>query len=770
MAKKNQRNNPNPEKINQQFEKAKEQLNDEDLNHINNSTSGQTVSLEELWKKSQIFETAMQKLETTKQEIERHKTELETKIQEMEQQKENLAQETQNLNQKQEQLQQLEAELTQKAATLNQKERDLYKRELNAEAGFIAESQAAFAPLEKQRQALREEHDRSHQRIAEERKALEEKNLRQQSELEHETVRKQQELEADFNQLKEERKKIKRQQRDLQLERELLEDEKHLLEEKIEQKVAVQVQNLEVKLQVLNQRLETENKLRNQFQECLVKKAEADRRFGQKTPEQVLEELQDLRQTKEKLEQQLAASPNPGIVDKLKELESQQENWENERSRLTTQLQELKRSNTYNRIAVTELETLRDEKESLEASNNRLKNAIGDLKEDFNQAFEQSQDKSPFPDCFRMDSDTTLQARRSLFEDILNLQKFAKDLRYRIAVSPRENDKKLYYSERDIRVFLGGLAMSRLHLLQGISGTGKTSLAVAFAKAVDGQSKLIEVQAGWRDRQDLLGYFNAFEKKFYESEFLQALYEAQCPAYQDRIYVIVLDEMNLSRPEQYFADFLSKLEQETPSIALTSVPDRPNPQLFENGKTLKIPSNIWFIGTANQDETTLEFADKTYDRAHVMELQRHPDHFDVPTMEFRDPVSYTALMKAFKQAQMQHSSEAKNAYEFLNVVLADTLEKQFKVGWGNRLERQMKDFVPVVVAAGGTTGEAVDHILATKILRKVRDRYDTLANHIRQLKEDILNNWSALDAKTQPEQSLAILDAEIHRLEPGGEN
>ena len=106
--------------------------------------------------------------------------------------------------------------------------------------------------------------------------------------------------------------------------------------------------------------------------------------------------------------------------------------------------------------------------------------------------------------------------------------------------------------------------MSRLHLLQGISGTGKTSLPLAFARALGAGAALIEVQAGWRDRQDLIGHFNAFERRFYESEFLQALYRAQCPRYSGLVNIVVLDEMNLSHPEQYFADLLSAMEEPDP--------------------------------------------------------------------------------------------------------------------------------------------------------------------------------------------------------------
>jgi 5-methylcytosine-specific restriction endonuclease McrBC GTP-binding regulatory subunit McrB len=100
------------------------------------------------------------------------------------------------------------------------------------------------------------------------------------------------------------------------------------------------------------------------------------------------------------------------------------------------------------------------------------------------------------------------------------------------------------------------------------------------------------------------------------------LYEAQRPEFRVQIYIIILDEMNLSRPEQYFADFLSKLEQDAPELILNTDLERPSPQLFKKNDTLIIPPNVWFVGTANQDETTLEFADKTYDRAHVMELER----------------------------------------------------------------------------------------------------------------------------------------------------
>ncbi len=194
--------------------------------------------------------------------------------------------------------------------------------------------------------------------------------------------------------------------------------------------------------------------------------------------------------------------------------------------------------------------------------------------------------------------------------------------------------------------------MSNLHLLQGVSGIGKTSLPLAFAKALNLQCEVIEVQAGWRDRQDLFGHYNTFERKFYESKFLIALYQAQLPTYADRPYFIVLDEMNLSRPEQYFADILSALER-TDGEPIELVPKalgRPARKLV-GGRSIHVPTNVWFIGTANHDESTVDFADKTYNRAYVLELPETRPWIDGKAPAQVDPLSLNDLREAFQRAR-----------------------------------------------------------------------------------------------------------------------
>ncbi|MDD6250495.1 MAG: AAA family ATPase, partial [Bacillales bacterium] len=116
---------------------------------------------------------------------------------------------------------------------------------------------------------------------------------------------------------------------------------------------------------------------------------------------------------------------------------------------------------------------------------------------------------------------------------------------------------KLYYDIEDIRRFIGALAVTKLIVLQGMSGTGKTSLAYAFGEFLQNTTTIIPIQPMWKERTDLVGYYNEFTKKFNETPLLNKMYQAN---YTDDIYITVLDEMNIARIEYYFAEFLSLLE------------------------------------------------------------------------------------------------------------------------------------------------------------------------------------------------------------------
>src|SRR5690554_3236454 len=212
---------------------------------------------------------------------------------------------------------------------------------------------------------------------------------------------------------------------------------------------------------------------------------------------------------------------------------------------------------------------------------------------------------------------------------------------------------KLYYDIKDIRRFIGGLAVTHIMILQGMSGTGKTSLAYAFGEYLDNSSVVVPIQPMWKERTDLIGYYNEFTRKFNETTLLQKLYEANS---NDNIYITVLDEMNIARVEYYFAEFLSLLEiPNHKKRYLDVVSDKwdNDPKLLKNGQIL-LPTNMWFVGTANNDDSTFAISDKVYDRAMVINLDRKAKPF-VAESTFGRRISATKFRELIKKAQKEYA-------------------------------------------------------------------------------------------------------------------
>ncbi|MGE3274950.1 MAG: McrB family protein [Vicinamibacterales bacterium] len=196
-------------------------------------------------------------------------------------------------------------------------------------------------------------------------------------------------------------------------------------------------------------------------------------------------------------------------------------------------------------------------------------------------------------------------------------------------------------------------------ILTGLSGAGKTLLAREYAKALtpaeaDPHLLTFPVQPGWYDPGALLGYVNPLRADSYvTTPFLDFLLEAS--ANPGRPSIVVLDEMNLSHPEQYMAPLLSAMETGE-AIPLHSEDD-----VFDGiPRALPYPSNLVIIGTVNMDETTHGLSDKVLDRAFVLEFwQVNLD--DYPRWETRkiskadeDSVRkmLTALVNALQPARL----------------------------------------------------------------------------------------------------------------------
>ena len=116
---------------------------------------------------------------------------------------------------------------------------------------------------------------------------------------------------------------------------------------------------------------------------------------------------------------------------------------------------------------------------------------------------------------------------------------------YFIIEYARNSRLHLSYTREDIATFVAGLGASKLSILQGMSGTGKTSLPKIFAEAIFANCDIVEVESSWKDKNELLGYYNEFSMKYTPKKFTLALYKA---ALNPEIFTfILLDEINLSR-------------------------------------------------------------------------------------------------------------------------------------------------------------------------------------------------------------------------------
>ena len=735
-----------------------------------------------------LLKAQQRRTAAAEEELRKKESALEERLREVDQEKKTLDALEAELAKKDDDLVGREARLKEREVELLGRQEDIVRRELDADAGFSQRNRDALSKLEAEGGELREQFSRHRRQIEDERStfadelrtrradlAQELSTLLQKVEAEAEAARSaldaelaeaRTQLEKDRAAVDAEAKHVRKEGRDVELDRELLAEDRAAFEDKVAKRAAHEIETKEGESRALKEQLTAARSERDRLAQLFAEREEADRRFGAETPEQVMGRLRTLEEERDRLRKALGGRPSAEAAQRLEELERQKELWEADRLQLCADLGEARQETARKRIAVTELESLRDEKRSLESANALLHEANRQLRAEVDALVQGVEGKSPFPSCSAMDTNSELQSTRPTTDSIRNLAEFACAIQHRMAWGPKTN-KELYYSAEDVRSFLGGLAMSRLHLLQGISGTGKTSLPLAFARAIGAGGALVEVQAGWRDRQDLIGHFNTFERRFYESEFLQAMYRASVPCYRDTPFIIVLDEMNLSHPEQYFADLLSALEQDQQRqrlVLMTAAVD-PAPRLLtEGGTKLPIPPNVWFVGTANHDETTRDFADKTYDRAHVMELPRNRETFQRQEFQPQNPVSLGALTQAFEAAVEAHQLEAAKAYKFLQANLGEGLGRRFRVGWGNRLERQMSRYVPVVVSAGGSVGEATDHILATKLLRKIRDRHDNRPEDLVALRDQIQAEWCQLDKTAEPIRSLSLLRQELHRL------
>ncbi|MGT2430368.1 AAA family ATPase [Cupriavidus basilensis] len=537
--------------------------------------------------------------------------------------------------------------LSAKDATLTQRERDIELRELDARRGFTQQNQKALrdlkndiAQLETRRAGIAAEIE---QRLTQSQEQFLKESDATRSRL-AERAERLATQEAVVTALEDELAARKLQMDSQKRTREEMES---MLRKRLESEFETERAERDRAIDKLRQKNEVLSRELEGARDELDGYADLADVLGSRAPSDLLRDMEDLKHANSTLRRKVSELETHATLDEIGTVRDERDRALEELDRLRIEVEGYRQRAHTVKMAALERERAADELYVMQRKNQAMKMHLDELETRIGKLTDSRQSATTFPELARMDAEPEFQTERPV-DKVRDLKAFTDELRIRLAcVQP---DNPLFFRTEDLQLFVGGLAMSQLHVFQGISGTGKTSLAKAFAKVVGGECQDIAVQAGWRDRSDLLGHYNTFERRFAEKECLQALYRAATPSARDRLNIVLLDEMNLSRPEQYFADFLSALEKEGDDRLIRLVETSPPnaPRELRGGREIALPENLWFIGTANQDETTNELADKTHDRAFVLELPRHEDRFELTQPLHPKAISFASLDKAFR--------------------------------------------------------------------------------------------------------------------------
>lgn len=585
--------------------------------------------------------------------------------------------------------------------------------------------------------------------------------------------------------------KLDSDRQDFEFEKEALDDEKAYVQrrkERYDSSSPAKVEELEVELKdekskygMLIEKYEALSKRLEETQVLLdTVKTEIESSNGGKkiiSITEIIAEMQEFRDKYERLAAVYEKYPDDASISALEEKAQRAEKLERENSALEQERNRYREEAVAARNASKELEAVRQEVEATNALNEHLLEELKKHKESL-----ESRTGDTCPSLSKVDTETeesdfvadiNRRVQRMSLESLRDIVSHVKNY-----AGSRNKDKRLYYTDNDIRAFLAGMAVSRLIILQGMSGTGKSSLPRIFSEAISGFNRLIPVGSSWRDRNELLGYYNDFNKKFNAKSFTIELYRSAKKRCKEIPTFIVLDEMNLARIEYYFSDFLAilqepdhdkwlielvasdmrtlpmelpeevkqKMRKDDPTVfaiwekiersrqgdSKSEASDEENEMLTSylaqlgrltgakdliDGRKIRVTDNIWFVGTANQDESTFEISDKVYDRAQVVSLNRKGVSEGQYANAEQKYISVTDLIKLFDGAinAYKKKDEVEARLEELDAVLMD----KFDISFGNRIVTQTVDFAAVFTAAGGSMEDALDYQISTKILRKV---------------------------------------------------
>lgn len=295
----------------------------------------------------------------------------------------------------------------------------------------------------------------------------------------------------------------------------------------------------------------------------------------------------------------------------------------------------------------------------------------------------------------------------------------------------------LQLNEGTIIRFISSLLTKPFVILTGLSGSGKTKLAQAFAMWIcenENQYCIVPVGADWINREPLLGFPNSLDDTKYvkpDNGVLDLIMEASKQENQTKPYFLILDEMNLSHVERYFADFLSVMEsQDKKGILLHSDNSRKDSKNVDILNSIKLPANLFIVGTVNIDETTYMFSPKVLDRANVIEFRvthnEMNDFFEanevirLDTLKAQGATMASSFISLATDKDLQLDTEMKKEITGTLLKFFDELKK-LGAEFGYRSASEILRFGAIVgsLETGWEAKQIIDSAIMQKLLPKL---------------------------------------------------
>lgn len=292
----------------------------------------------------------------------------------------------------------------------------------------------------------------------------------------------------------------------------------------------------------------------------------------------------------------------------------------------------------------------------------------------------------------------------------------------------------LYYDTKDLYNFHTAMKTGSLVILAGMSGTGKSKLVQCYANAVKlnkDQMLFVPVRPFWQDDADVIGYLDTLHNVYRPGDSGVMNILARANEYGEDLHIVCFDEMNLARVEHYFSQFLSVLELEENKRILRLYNEEFSARIYNQNvfpPTLRIGSNVIFVGTVNLDESTFQFSDKVLDRANVITLNMQPysnvlqmeeQRKQEPIIPKSEPFTFDEY-ETFKRKEREislHENESKFLWD-LHIELQNC-SRNLGIGW--RIIRQISNFLNnIPLNAPLSREEAFDIQLVQRVLTKVR--------------------------------------------------